>query len=435
MALGGGTFTSQNKVLPGAYINFVSLAAASATLSDRGVAAMGLEIGWGPTGDVFEITNEDFINNSFTFLGYAYDADALKPLRDIFKNATKVYAYRLNGGGAKASNTFATAKYAGTRGNDITIVIAVNVDDNDKWDVSTYVDTTEVDKQVVASAADLVSNDWVDFDTTATLAATSGTALTGGTNSTVDSTAHQTFLSKLESYTFNALGYVGTTDTIKSLYVAYTKRLRDEVGKKFVTAIYSKAADYEGVVNVKNAVTDAGADTSSLVYWVVGLLAGMAVNASATNNVYTGEYTPNTSYTQAQLEAAINAGEFTLHNVDDTVRVLTDINSLTTTTDEKGDVFKSNQTVRVCDQIAMDIAALFNTKYLGNIPNDASGRASLWLDIVKHHEDLESIRAIEDFDEDDVVVEQGNTKQSVVVTDAITVVNSMEKLYMTVTVQ
>ena len=36
MALGGGTFLVQNKVLPGAYINFISVAQASATLSARG---------------------------------------------------------------------------------------------------------------------------------------------------------------------------------------------------------------------------------------------------------------------------------------------------------------------------------------------------------------------------------------------------------------
>ena len=34
MALGGGTFTVQNKVLPGAYINFVSLATATATFQN-----------------------------------------------------------------------------------------------------------------------------------------------------------------------------------------------------------------------------------------------------------------------------------------------------------------------------------------------------------------------------------------------------------------
>ena len=40
MALGGGTFTNQNKVLPGSYINFVSLAKASAAVSDRGIACI-----------------------------------------------------------------------------------------------------------------------------------------------------------------------------------------------------------------------------------------------------------------------------------------------------------------------------------------------------------------------------------------------------------
>lgn len=47
---------------------------------------------------------------------------------------------------------------------------------------------------------------------------------------------------------------------------------------------------------------------------------------------------------------------------------------------------------------------------------------------------LNEIRAIEDFPEDDVTVSQGESKKSVVVTDAVTVVNAMDKLYMTVTV-
>ena len=41
MALGGGSWLTQNKVLPGSYINFASLAKASAALSDRGIAASG----------------------------------------------------------------------------------------------------------------------------------------------------------------------------------------------------------------------------------------------------------------------------------------------------------------------------------------------------------------------------------------------------------
>ena len=50
MALGGGTFLVQNTKLPGAYINFVSKAAATATLSERGIATMPLELDWGRKG-------------------------------------------------------------------------------------------------------------------------------------------------------------------------------------------------------------------------------------------------------------------------------------------------------------------------------------------------------------------------------------------------
>jgi len=53
---------------------------------------------------------------------------------------------------------------------------------------------------------------------------------------------------------------------------------------------------------------------------------------------------------------------------------------------------------------------------------------------VKLHQQLQDIRAIENFEDADITVEQGDEKMGVVVTDAITVINAMGKLYMTVTV-
>ena len=434
MALGGGTFIAQNKVLPGAYINFISVAKATATLSDRGFAAMGLELDWGQDGQIFEVTQGDFQKDSMKIFGYSYADDKMKGIREMMSKLKTLYAYKLTSGGQKASNDIATAKYCGVRGNDIKIAIQTNVDDNDMFDVQTILDTTIVDVQTVAKAEDLVANDYVSFKG-AELALTASTPLTGGTNGTANAEAHQAFLDKVESYpSINAIGYVGTDNAIKSLYAAFTERMRDSVGVKFVSVLYNKAADYEGVINVKNKVLDDGADEASLVYWATGVAAGTAVNASATNMIYDGEYTVDTNYTQSQLEKAIKSGEFTFHQVGDKVRVLTDINSLVTTTVNKGEDFKSNQTIRVLDQIATDIANLFVTKYLGVIPNDADGRTSLWNDIVKHHQQLLSLRAIENFTEEDVQVAQGDTKKAVVVSDAVTVVNAMEKLYMTVMV-
>lgn len=425
--LGGGTFVTQNKVLPGAYINVVSTKSASAILSDRGIVTMPLELDWGVAGEIFEVSASNFLKNSLKIFGYSYNHEKMKGLRDLFKNTSTLYAYRLNGGGAKASNTYATAKFTGVRGNDIKIVIQENVDDPNYFDVKTVIDDIVVDLQTVGSMTELVENDFVVFESTAIIASTPGLALSGGTNEAYETQSHQTYLDLIESYSFNTMGVVAVQEEIKSLYVNFCKRMRDEIGAKFQVVLYNKAADYEGVINVKNSV--------DLVYWVTGVEAGCAINKSTTNKKYDGEFVVNVDYTQSQLEMAIESGEFTLHKVGTEIRVLEDINSLVTVTAEKGDVFKDNQTIRVVDQISNDIAVLFNTKYLGSIPNNASGRISFWTDVVKHHEQMQNIRAIEDFSDKDVTVEAGEGKNSIVVNDAIKTISAMTKLYMTTMVQ
>ena len=423
MALGGGKYVTQNKVLPGAYFQFISRATATADLSERGVVAMAFDFDWGVDGKIFTVDASDFQKNSLKIFGYEYTSEKLSALREVFLHATTLHAYKLTSGGAKASSTYATALYGGVRGNDLKVVIQKDVDETDKFVVSLYLGTTKVDEQTVAKASDLVANDFVTWKTDATLTVTAGVSFTGGTNGTSDTTAHQTFLDKIEAYPdVNAIGYMGTDEATKALYVAFAKRMRDEIGIKLQAVVYGYAGDSIACVNVKNQV--------NLVPWVLGVIAGTDANESATNMLYDGEYVVNTDYTQKQLEAAIKAGEFVLHQVGTEVHVLEDINSLVTTTDEQGDVFKDNQTVRVIDSIATSIASVFASKYIGKVPNDASGRISLWSDIVKIHQELNDIRAIEDFKSEDVVVEQGDEKKSVVVNSAITVINTMTKLYM-----
>lgn len=432
MALGGGVFVTQNKVLPGSYINFVSAAKASVTLADRGIAALPLSLDWGKEGEVITLTSEDFFENAKELLGYDYTHDKMKGLRDVFKNAQKVFVYKLNTG-VKAANTYCTAKFGGIRGNDLKTVIQKNVNDQTKYDVKTLLGNTVIDVQTVAAASGLVDNDFVTFKTTATLEVTASTPLTGGTNgSNVTGEDWTKAFSALDAYSFNTLGIVSTDDDIKGLAISYTKRMRDEVGVKFQTVVYNKAADDKGIINVINKV--GGIDSADAVYWVTGAEAGCQVNKSVTNKVYDGDFDITVSYDQSTLEDAINSGKFVFHKVGDEIRVLTDINSKVTVTEEEGSDFKSNQTIRVLDQIANDIAVIFNTKYLGQIPNDTSGRVSLWSDIVDHHQQLETIRAIENFDSGLVTVSQGKTKKDVVVSDAVTPTNAMERLYMQVVV-
>lgn len=357
MALGGGIWTTQNKILPGSYINVVSVARATATVGERGIAAIALPLGdtnkaSTTGGTVVEIESQDF-NTDNAVLANAPESTML-PLRELFKNATTVLIY------------------------------------------DTYYDTSS------------------------------------GTKPTVT-----TICKALEPYDFNVLAAYTDEETDITAYVEAVKTWRDNVGKKCQVVVYDPTTppDNEGVINVVNTVSDDDVPEYALVAWVAGVEAGCAVNASVTNRLYNGELSVVCTHTQSELEDCIEDGEFAFHLVYGDVRVLDDINSLKTTSDSKGDDFKSNQTIRVVDQIANDIAKLFNTKYLGVIPNDDSGRTSLWADIVKHHKELETMRAIENFDSAEVTVVQGDTKKAVLVNDAVTPVNAMAKLYMTLLVQ
>jgi len=55
----GGTWTSQNKILPGAYINFLTNAPLSITVGDRGIVVILQEVSDGNEGDIYRITALD----------------------------------------------------------------------------------------------------------------------------------------------------------------------------------------------------------------------------------------------------------------------------------------------------------------------------------------------------------------------------------------
>lgn len=435
MALGGGVFTAQNKILPGSYINVISTASVRSTLGERGVIALPIALKWGKEGEVMTVTAEEFTKNSTELFGYAYDAPEMLELREVFKHAQKALIYNTAVGGTKASVKLSTtgdeavAKKAGIRGNDLKVVIEKNVDSSE-YDVSVYLGGSLVFSQTdVAHYSNLGENDYVEWDVGSPITdndITAGKAFTGGTDGTTDASSIQAALNAFESYTFNVLLCPSTDNA--ALFVEYTKRMRDQKGVKFQTVVPSITnANYEGVVQIPEA--QAGA-----IYWVAGALAGCEENKSCTNMTYDGEVTIPCAETQTELENYIKSGVFAFHKVETEVRVLMDINSLVTYSENKNDLFSSNQVIRVCDGCAMDAARIFNTKYLGKVQNDASGRISFWSDIVSNRRERETMRAIEAYDSEALTVEQGKTKNSVVVNEVIVPISAMEKLYMTIVI-
>lgn len=450
MALGGGTWLFQNKKLPGTYINFVSRVRASTDIADRGYATMPLELDWGPVGSVFAVTAEDFQERSLSIFGYAYTAPELKSLRDLFLNLKTGYFYRLDNGATAASCALAKAKYPGKRGNDITVSVAANVDNASAFDVTTYMivdgSPAKVDEQKNVKAwADVADNDYVTWSRTGNLEAKAGEKLTGGTNGVaVTGLQYQSYLDAIEPYYFNIMGYAGSDATIQQLLIQFTKRMRGATGAKFQLVIHGREnVDDEGVISLKNAVRDEGAQPGAAVYWLVGAEASCAVNASCTNKTYDGEYKINTKYSQTELERAMVSGMMMFHNVADSVsgdvvgktNILSDINTFTSFSKKKNEDFSLNQVIRVLDQIAIDVARLFNKTYLGKEQNDEDGRTALWGDIVALHKEYQRVRAIQNFDPKDVPIPtQGEKKTDVLMNYSVQPTCCMERLYMTIEV-
>lgn len=443
MPIGGGTFTVQNKILPGAYINFVALGSV-AKMGARGVAALPLELNWGPENKVFSMYAEDFNKTSMNVFGYDPTAPALLLVREAMKRARTLLIYRVNSGGVKASAEVGgmdvTAAWGGTRGNAISVAILTNADDATKVDVVTYLDGMAVDSQTVVKAsgsAGLKANDFVTFGSASALEVDVATPLTGGTNGTVNGAAHAAAANGFEVETFNVIGYPGTDETIKALYAAFVKRLRDDEGKKIVVVLYQYKGDHMGLIDVKNGVTLADGTVVSgekAVAWVAGASAGAEVNESLTNTAYDGAVDVDFKYTKSQFEAAIQAGEFVFYADYGKARVLTDINSLTTFGQGVSEDWTSNRVIRVLDGWANDVARIFGESYIGLVTNSDTGRQLFKADLVALALQYQAIDAISDFASEDINVQQGNGKRDVAVDCAMKPNDSMEKLYMTVAV-
>ena len=444
MALGGGTWLFQNKVLPGTYINFVSKVRAEAEIADRGYGTMALELDWGPSDQIFRVEADEFQTECQKIFGYDYGNDKLAGLRDLFINLKTGYFYRLNGGGAKATCTLGTAKYAGIRGNDISIGVQDDPDTDGNKVVYTYLTTDgvlkTVDKQSVKTSADLVDNDYVDFKKSGELTVAAAVKMSGGTNGeTVTTADYQKYLDLIEPYYFNVMGYAGSDTKVQSLLLAFVKRLRDDEGSKFQVVLFgAEKPNYEGVININKAN-----EKGSLAYWVTGAEASCAINADLTNAIYNGEFTVKTQLKQYELKQAINDGLLTFHVVTDPVdgdvtgdvRVLEDINSFTEFTKTKNSDFALNQVIRVLDNTAIDLAHAFNKVYLGKAQNNDDGRDALWADGCYILEQYQKVGAITGFVESDLAKPvQGDDKSSVVWTFQEQPVVSMKKLYATVVV-
>ena len=447
--MAGGTWISQNKVLPGVYINVKSQGSIMANVGDRGTVAIAEPLSWGPAGVVQTIIPGEDVR---PYIGYDITSPKALFLREMMKGSdttagpTRILLYRPAGtGGVEAAATVgaltATALYEGVRGNDIIIIVQEQVDKEGTYDVSTVIDGSVVDEQSVTDISQLAANDWVKFSGTGTLfTETAGQALSGGVDPTVAATDYSTFLTAIEPYQFDILVYDGTDTTVIQAIAQFVERISNNVGQKCQAVMAGETAansNSEFVIAVNNGVKldDGTAITAQqATWWVGGAEAGALYYQSLTYSQYPHAVEANPKLTDAQAAEAIQAGYLCFIDTFDTVKVCTDINSLTTFTLDKGQEFSKNRVMRVLMQFCNDVYEYFSNYFIGKVDNNDAGRNLLKGWIVGYLNDMQANNGIQNFDAEDVSVEPGNSIDAVLVNVGIQPVDSIEKIYMAVTV-
>ena len=444
--MAGGTWTTQNKVRPGFYLRFSSSAGLGLSVGSRGVVAIAEPLSWGP---VSQVTTIEPTTDTTPICGYPITDPNVQFLQEIFKGSdrtaapVKVLLYRPAADSAvQATATTgvltATALYPGTRGNDISLVITENVDD-ETFTVQTLVDGAIVDTQTGAQVSDLVANEWVTFSGTGALAATTGVALQSGSNGTVQAAAYSTFLTAIEPYDFDILIYDGTDNTVQTAMQTFVERLANENGQysQFVTANMT-TPDSRFVINVASGVTlDDGTELTAqqVCWWVGGAEAGASYNEALTYAQYPGAVAVSPILTNNEVITALQAGQLVLTAENGGVAIEQDINSLTTFTPDLPKVYRKNRTIRLCNAIANDLYAQFAQSFIGAVNNNAEGRALFQAAIVGYLLQLQGAQAIQNFSAEDVEVLPGEESDAIVVNVALQTVDSTEKIYMTVQIQ
>ena len=358
----------------------------------------------------------------------------------------------LTGGAAESTDSSCsltiTAQCEGTRGNDLSVIITPDPDNTATrtiYYVQTLVSGSLVDSQTLKSDSSsvalsgLVDNDWVKFAPTGNAFAASIT-LAGGANGTPSATGYSDFMSASELKSWNILAYGGTDPVIKSALKSFVLRLANDEGKKVQACLWNyPSSDNECVISTNpQKFTDLSGHKlteEEMVCWAAGSEAGASVSQSLTYAAHPDAVAVDPVLTSSQQIEALNAGQLAfISDEDGKIKILQDNNTFTSFTATKGKAFRKNRVIRTIFGLANDIYRLFAKSYIGNTNNDDFGRSLLKSEILELMIRYQGNSALQNVVADDVTVSPGADSDAVVIEVYCQPVDSIEKIYINITI-
>lgn len=442
--MAGGTFDKLvGKERPGTYINFVSTRHDTVGISERGTVIIPLlKHNWGPVGEFIEL-NCGSPDAAMARLGYSiYDKDENRQMllaREAFKKASKVLLYRVNGGtAAKAESApiTAAAKYPGSRGNKLTFTVDENPVGG--FDVLIHLDGIKVALyEGLSTVEDLAAQDcpYIMFSGSGQLTAVAGVNLTGGTDAEAVNSDVTKFLDSIEGVKFNTLCFPITEAALQAAAKTKIKYMRESMGKGVQVVMPNTAnGDYEGVINVTNAVVVSGEELTAAetCAWVAAATAAAKNTASNTNVAYEGAEALIGAKTHEEAVAAVKNGEF-FFSVSEAGAIVADydINSLTTFAHGKDKTYRKNRVIRVLDSFAEALQLNFPPNKYDNSPTGWDIMEGVGRAIMKQFADAGAISNV-DYDNDFLVDRQQSHGDETFFNVGLQPVDSAEKLFFTI---
>lgn len=175
-------------------------------------------------------------------------------------------------------------------------------------------------------------------------------------------------------------------------------------------------------------------DASITAFCVAAMSAGASWNEAITYAPIPLTGNPSIKLNDEQLEDWINAGFMPISKREDGVWCITkDINSLHGDDDGLPELCKKNRCIRVIQTMRNTIKFVWETQYVGKVTNDALGRDMFKASICAILDLLVNGRGIAPYDSRNIIVAQGNKPDEVLLQMAFSIYDSMEILYVTMT--
>lgn len=444
--MAGGKFDKlAGKTRPGTYINFKSERTDTVGTSERGTAIIPLmKPAYGPAGTYIELTNAG-PDAAYAKLGFSvYDSDANRQMlliREAFKNANKVLVYIVKDG-TKATATneatptlTATAKYGGSRGNALTVTVAANPVEGFDVTVSLAGNTVAF-YESLTTVDDLIAQncEYITFTGSGALAAVAAMNLTGGTDATPQNSDVTAFLDTLEGVKFNTVAIPTTDSSLQAAIKTKIKYLRESMGRGVQAVIPNFAADYEGIISVKNgySIDDDNLSAAEACAWVAGATAGASYTESLTYKAVDGATGLNPALTHEEYVDAINKGHFAF-SVSEENKIIAeyDINSLTSFKQPKDETYRKNRVIRVMDTFQESVQLNFPPNKYANSSVGWDIMEGVGKSILKQFEDVGAITNV-DYDADFLVDREASYGDKTYFDVNLQPVDSAEKLFFTV---